>query len=57
MGPIRGYEFERYNYAGHAMRMEFLRSTALRIRAIEDGISATKLVEGLILDYLKTRPK
>ena len=28
---------------------------ALRIRAIEEGTSATKLVEQLILDYLKTK--
>ena len=30
---------------------------ALRIRAIEDETSATKLVERLILDYLKSKPK
>jgi hypothetical protein len=28
---------------------------ALRIRAIEEGESATKLVERLITDYLKTK--
>ena len=27
---------------------------ALRIRAIQDGVSATKLVEGLIEEYLQT---
>ena len=30
---------------------------ALRIRSIEEGTSATKLVENLILDYLKKKPK
>ncbi len=30
---------------------------ALRIRSIEEGTSATKIVEKLILDYLKRKPK
>ncbi len=30
---------------------------ALRIRAIEEDTNVTKLVEQLILDYLKTKPK
>lgn len=29
---------------------------ALRIRAIQEGTSATKLVERLVLDYLKRKP-
>ena len=30
---------------------------ALRIRAIEEDTNVTKLVERLILDYLKAKPK
>ena len=55
--PQKGQEKGEGNTVQMTIYLREETRKALRIRAIEDETSATKLVERLILNYLKTKPK